>query len=381
MNISVFTQCANCGACYNVCPKNAIKVNGDGLFYVPTVVEEDCIDCSLCVSVCPVNQELQENLPKTAYAGWHKDHGVVLDSSSGGVFYGLAQSVLTKGGVVFAAVYADNCKTVCIASSDDVSLRDMMKSKYVESLVGQSFRRIKDELQSNREVLFCGTPCQVAGLHRYLGKKYDSLITCDFVCGGLPSHAIYQRHIAALEKQYCSQAEKVDFRPKTHGWKRYALQIAFKNGKEYVRLGTEDPYLKSFIHGQFTVREYCMDCKFPECHLSDITIADFWLHEKYTSLRNEDGISLVVCNTEKGDEAVRSMQDRYAFSAIRPEEATYNHHLRVSESKKAQRQAFLKEYERRGLSSACNTFLPVSFKAKVKNLMVRKLFRKRRNRT
>lgn len=41
--------CTGCGACEEVCPVDAIKVNDKA------VVDEDtCIDCGACVDECPV---------------------------------------------------------------------------------------------------------------------------------------------------------------------------------------------------------------------------------------------------------------------------------------------------------------------------------------
>lgn len=379
MNISDFQQCSNCGACYNICPRDAIYVKEDGGFYSPVVDSARCINCGLCVRACPVNQTWEGNVPFYACAGWHEDPRIVQGSSSGGVFYGIANNVLAEGGVVFSAVYSDDCKRVEFASSDEMPLSRMLKSKYVESAVGLSFRRIRNELEKGRRVLFCGTPCQVAGLQRYLGSAYDRLTTCDFACGGLPSHQIYQNHLTGLEEKYGAAVQSVDFRPKLYGWKRYALQVKFRNGKEYVRLGTEDDYLRSFLYGKYTVRDYCLDCKFRECHASDLTIADFWLHEKLSSLSNEAGISLILCNTPKGKAAVDSLRGKYVLSELDVEKASYNNRPQHTEQKKIRHDEFLKHYQEAGFSSACRKFMPLSSKAKLKNWITRKLFRKRKD--
>ena len=146
MNISEFQKCSNCGACYNVCPPNAISVNSDGMFFVPTVNRALCIDCSKCVDICPANNSVNSNQPLAAFAGWNNDCNIVLGSSSGGAFWGIAQRVITNGGVVYAAVFSDRCHSVIFASSDERSLTEMMKSKYVESSVGYSFREIRHML-------------------------------------------------------------------------------------------------------------------------------------------------------------------------------------------------------------------------------------------
>lgn len=378
MNISFFQKCSNCGACYNICPKGAISINDEGTFYLPVVNENLCIDCSLCTNICPVNQKYKINEPRYACAGWHKNSRIVLNSSSGGVFYGIAHNIISNGGVVFAAIYSNDYQTVNIASTDETSLEKMLKSKYVESIVDLSYQRIKSELEKGRLVLFCGTPCQVAGLSNYLGIVYDSLLTCDFVCGGLPSHKMYQEYISYLQTRYNSKIKKVDFRPKSHGWKRYAFKVDFENGKEYLRIGTEDPYLKSFLYGKYTVRDYCLECKFAESHASDITIADFWLYEKISSLRNENGISLVLCNTQKGINAINSLKEEYYISDINIEKASYNKQIKASEEKIRKHNLFINYYEHYGLFSAYKKFLPDSFNSKLKNLLIRKFLRKRR---
>ena len=47
MNISSFPKCANCGACSNICPTDAITIEENGLFYHPVVDEDKCIDCRI----------------------------------------------------------------------------------------------------------------------------------------------------------------------------------------------------------------------------------------------------------------------------------------------------------------------------------------------
>ena len=380
MNISDFKQCSNCGACYNACPKNAISVNKNGLFYSPEVNAELCVDCGLCKTICPVNGSFENKTPKYAFGGWNNNEQVVLNSSSGGVFYGLAEKILSDGGIVFGATYSEDYKTIVFMSTDEIPLQRLLKSKYVESMVELSFRSVKTELEKGRNVLFCGTPCQVAGLFCFLGKDYDHLITCDFACGGLPSHHIYQEYLTSLEKKYRSSVASVDFRPKTHGWKRYAIQIGFKNGKIYNRLGVEDGYLKSFLYGKCTVRDYCLECKFSDCHSADITIADFWLHEKLSSLQNENGISLILCNSEKGKSMLDSIAEQFWFTELDLESAAYNHKkTEMSESAIRKRETFLKICVEKSLTMAFETFFPFSLKNKLKNRIVRTICRKRRD--
>ncbi len=381
MNISAFTKCSACGACDNICPKQAITIDKESIFYKPSIDPALCIDCGLCVAVCPVNQSFEPMLPISAHAGWHKEGDIVRNSSSGGAFYGLAQHILKEGGVVFGAAYAKDHKSVEFVSTDDVPLQMLQKSKYVESLVGSAFQRVKAELEKGRRVLFCGTPCQVAGLKLFLRKDHELLLTCDFACGGLPSHKIYQHYLQELELKYHASVKSIDFRPKTYGWKRYAVWATFENGKVYDRLGVEDPYLRSFLYGKCTVRDYCLECKFSNHHLSDITIADFWMHHQLSALEHENGISLILCNTEKGEKAIDSIKEQFVFESHDAAKVSYNHkETTTSAQDREKRIAFLKFYEENGLSSACKRFFHNSLKNKIRNRMSMMIHRRSRGR-
>ena len=58
---------------------------------------------------------------------------------------------------------------------------------------------IRDRLEEGTAVLFSGVPCQVDGLKRYLGKDYPNLLTCDLVCHGVPSPAVFRAYLDGLE--------------------------------------------------------------------------------------------------------------------------------------------------------------------------------------
>lgn len=376
--IGDFERCCNCGACYNICPNNAITINQEGMFYMPSINLSRCIGCDLCSKVCPVGKAKNVSAELKEYVAWHKDEQVVLGSSSGGAFYGLAQNVLSNGGTVYSAAYSGDYKSVVFLSNEQTEFKNLQKSKYVESLVGLSFREIKKTLEKGREVLFCGTPCQVAGLKSYLGKDYTSLITCDFVCGGLPSHKLFAEHISNLERKYNSKIECVDFRPKLYGWKRYAISLGFSNGKKYIRLGTEDAFLRNFLYGKYTVRENCLSCEYEHNHVSDITIADCWEHEKLTSRFNKNGMSLIVCNTQKGLLKLETVKDCFEFEVINTPKEYANIDKKSNARERKNRETFLSLCEKEGLMAAHGFFDSRSTAKKIKHFLIRCLLRDRR---
>lgn len=173
-NISEFNKCANCGSCYNICPKNAISVLPDDLFYKLSVDEDKCTGCGICKNVCPVNIPKRAQNIMSAYAVVHNNEKIVKESSSGGAFSALAEWIIDRGGVVFGAAYSKDCTCVEMSFTEKVKLDDLRRSKYVESKVGYTFREVKTLLDGGKYVLYCGAPCQIAGLKRYLRKEYET---------------------------------------------------------------------------------------------------------------------------------------------------------------------------------------------------------------
>lgn len=353
-NINAFTECANCGACYNVCPKDAIRVNVEGLFYSVAVEEDKCVDCGLCQAVCPVNTKKEAQKTVGAYALVHNSDEIVKKSSSGGAFSALAEQVLARGGVVFGAAYDDDFRTVKICSTQTVLIDELRRSKYVESLVGNSFREVKLLLDAEKPVLYCGAPCQIAGLKRYLQRDYEQLLTCDFSCGGMPSHELYTQWLDGIRKNLGADICEVNFRPKTYGWSSYAVKIRAKNNKEYSKLALEDGYFKCFIGNHISVRDYCLHCNFANNHYADIVLADFWKHKSISNIRNENkGISLVISNSAKGDAAILGLARQCALTVLDLEQASYN---LVPKSRSGafieQRKAFLEKCQEVGFATA-----------------------------
>jgi len=358
-NISAFTKCANCGACYHTCPTDAITVAAGGMFYQPQVDEQRCVSCGKCVKVCPVNMPEKTKNLLSAYGGFHREEEVVAQSSSGGAFTAFAQQVLANGGVVFGAAYTEDFRRVEFANTDECDLERLCKSKYVESNVGDAFHKVKAALDSGREVLFCGAPCQVAGLKRWLGCEYEELYTCDFSCGGLPSHQIFADYLAGLEKKYKSPVVSVDFRPKTFGWKTHAIRVAFANGKQYSKVAVLDPYFRGFIFKRLTMRDNCYSCEFADNHASDVILADFWLHEKLSSLKDDDtGLSLMITNSPKGEKMIRAIAPWFHLQPLDLESASYNMKGSCESSEEFRdHQAFIANVEKEGFYAAARKYL------------------------
>ena len=322
-------NCCGCEACVQACPRECIKFEQDSQgFYYPKVDKTQCVNCGLCNKVCPILNVDDYSLPSTTpiYAAYNNDEAQRRTSSSGGIFELLAQQTIKSGGVVFGAIF-DKHWNVVHSYADKVEQLELLKrSKYVQSRIGDSFKKAKAFLACGRQVLFVGTPCQIAGLKHYLRKDYKNLITVDVVCHGVPSPMIWQKYLSE-KKHDVAQAYNVSdeddvkftaisFRDKVKSWRRYHLSLTYRlrtDGIDAIgpdsivetssQFVWENDYMLSFLH-DYANRPSCFDCKFRngKCH-SDLTLADFWGIENLTDnheLKSDKGTSLVMVHTDRG---------------------------------------------------------------------------------
>lgn len=341
-------NCTGCQACSQICPKNCIQMRPDreGFLY-PVVDEQACVHCGLCEKVCPVlhNTEDKGNPPK-AYAACNLDTAVRLASSSGGVFTLLAEYVLDQGGILYgAAMVGMQVKHIRVADPD--GLEALRGSKYVQSDIGQTYIQAKADLESGRTVLFTGTPCQIEGLKTFLGKAYDTLIAVDIICHGVPAPMAWETYAALREKAAGAPAERVFFRHKKYGWKKYAILFEFANKTEYVGCRHDDPFLRAFRR-DLCLRPSCYQCGFKKVsRVSDITLADFWgVEEVCPEMDDDQGTSLVMIHSEKGDEIFRRLSAKMHWQEV-PFEAAISGNTSMirSAEKPGHRDAFMERIQ------------------------------------
>ena len=196
IKISHKKDCCGCGACVQRCPKHCIAMQEDkeGFLY-PVINKTKCTNCGLCEKVCPVINQGHCNNPIKTYAAINPKNDVRIASSSGGVFTVLAEDIINSNGVVFGAAFNNewNVEHTCVENIKD--LEKLRGSKYVQSNIGNSYQEAESFLKEGREVLFSGTPCQIAALKLFLRKEYKNLTTVDFVCHGVPSPAVWRKYL------------------------------------------------------------------------------------------------------------------------------------------------------------------------------------------
>lgn len=246
--------------------------------------------------------------PEKVYACYNKDKDVRLSSSSGAVFSSLAEHVFNKNGIVYGVAMSEDCYSAeYIAVTDCNGLTKLQGSKYLQAKVGDTFKKVKEELQGGKLVLFTGTGCQINGLKKFLGKDYENLICIDVICHGVPSPALWKKYAQYQEKKSGGKLNSVNFRCKDESWIDFGMKEVLENIPEdavrklYISKD-KDSYMQMFLR-DYCLRPSCYECIAKKEKLSDLTIADFWGIQKVAPEMNDGlGTSLVLIRTKKGKE-------------------------------------------------------------------------------
>lgn len=356
-------KCSGCKACYNVCPNNSIDmmVDEEGFWY-PSVKKESCVRCGLCEKVCPeiniFNNESAFSSPYTL-AAWNNNDNKRKDSSSGGVFTSIAEDILSIGGIVFGAGYDEKLNVIHKDTDCSDGLIEMMGSKYVQSDVKDSYRKAKYYLENNKDVLFSGTPCQIAGLYNYLQKEYNNLYTCDLVCHGVPSPRVFNEYKNMLEKLYNSTIQRIAFRHKKYGWKLYSVSVLFNNSTEYIKTLYEDPFILGFLRNYY-LRPSCYVCTYAKLpRVGDITLGDFWgVKNKYPELDDDKGTSLLLVNTDKGRKILEKCNEEIYIHECELDYAIKNNPCIIKPvSEPKQRKKFFKDLNSKGFEYVVTKYM------------------------
>lgn len=340
-------DCCGCRACVQICPKDCISfLKDEEGFSYPKFNESDCIDCHLCEKVCPMKNENPQIEPKKVIGAYNLNEDERSLSSSGGMFILLAKKTIAENGVVFGAVFDEEWNVKHTYTETKEGIFPMLQSKYVQSNIGDSYINVRSFLKQGRKVLFCGTPCQVLGLKRFLRKDYANLLTVDFLCHGVPSPGVWKKYVERelkplarsatvgknsvchLSIDSVSDLSDIEFRDKSYyGWKKFGFVVRQKSpsrGDQNTVLLSDNhyinPYMRGFLSDIF-LRPSCYDCKCKNGRSgSDLTLGDFWCAEQVDKDIDDDkGLSLVlISHPEKVELDDKDyFQKKFSFEAVK----------------------------------------------------------------
>ena len=342
-------DCCGCESCAQRCVHNAISmVRDEEGFLYPKINKQICTECDLCEKVCPIINQSEPKTPIATFAAKNKNEATRLNSSSGGIFTLLATKTINNGGVVFGAKFDELWNVVHDYVETIEDLAKFRGSKYIQSQIGKCYKIAEIFLKNGREVLFSGTPCQIAGLKKFLIKDYSNLICVDIICHGVPSPMVWQKYKSQFG---LNKNSSFSFRDKTNSWKRYEI-VALNEGKEVIRENVgQNVYMKLFL-SDLCLRPSCSNCPIKGGQSqSDITIADFWgIQNIHPEFDDDKGCNLVIVNSEKGLELFNSLDNCEKIETDFEKAISYNPSYFKSVAEPKYRKYFFDNFDRYGFA-------------------------------
>ena len=308
-------NCTGCSACYSVCPKHCITMKEDKEGFLYPEANDECVHCGLCEKVCPAfKNKVDLKFKQQVIAAVSKDYDIWNRSASGGAFSEICKQWADDTTLIVGAAW-DGFRVHHVGVVGYDNIAPLCKSKYLSSAIEDTFIEIKKHLDLGYKVIFCGCPCQVAGLQGYLHKDFENLLTIDLICHGQGSPKVFKACIENMEKTVGLAIKGYQFRAKR---KRYEVDYlaCLETEKKNIYV-VKDPYIQLFL-SQNALRPSCgKNCKYRDSRRpGDITIADLkGLAILFPDLQyTEKNWSTIVSNTAKGEKCVqhlsRSMEIR-----------------------------------------------------------------------
>lgn len=307
--LAKYKECTGCLACVDTCNHRAIYVKKVHELLYPAVDSDKCVDCKLCEMACPVVTPVGVNNVEDmrVYGGWSKNEDIRVASASGGACTALSVGYMKQyaDNAVVYGVTLENNRAHHKRTESIEDLKSLMNSKYIQSNTEGIFKQVKSNLKDGKYLMFTGTPCQIAGLYGFLGKKAqdEHLMTIELICAGVMSPEALDIHLEAFKSPRI-----LSFRNKEEGQKYSTSQCTTieRDGKPFrFEKRREDVFYQCFS-SSILERQSCHDCKFARLtRVADITIGDFWGGNKDFK-EYEKGVNVVIANNPRAVEFVKN---------------------------------------------------------------------------
>lgn len=315
-------KCTGCNVCSLVCPFEAIKMEEDGEgFIFPRIDEGKCRECGMCAKKCPSLNTLPKVYPNSTYLCLSNDKAKS-KSASGGVFITLAKYFITSlNGVVYGAVLDDKLQCKHMEATTLDQLTPMQNSKYIQSEVGDIYEKAKKRLIEGRNVLFSGTPCQIAGLKSFLGRDYANLLTIEVVCHGVPNQKFWNIYLKDLNKK--GIVKQYIFRNRENKASQSVTSRVPRRGTQEATIvaswgisripALHDPFYGPFVKCE-SYRQSCYYCQYAHKErVADLTMGDCDSDKLYPDFYPEQSKSILLVNTEKGKSIWKSIDTFFEY--------------------------------------------------------------------
>jgi len=317
--------CTGCGACAYFCNKGAVSLENIECVGIRPIFKRDiCAECDGCLEICPgIRVELGNgctNIPLKSdllignsvdiWEGFAADSELRFQASSGGLLSALSLYCLDKEDIGFILhTGTDGAKPWVNKTVQSRSRSDLLGrcgSRYAPSSPCDSLRLIEE---SDKPCVFIGKPCDVAAIAqlRKLRPRLDAnlALVMTFFCAGTPSTkgTLELLDVLAIGP---NAVEAIHYRGS--GWPG-DFRVELKSNENIKSLSYESSW--GFLQKYRCFR--CHLCPDGMGELADLSCGDAW----HRLGEEQEGISLVLVRTDRGQEILRRAMECGYLSLVR----------------------------------------------------------------
>ena len=320
------------------------------------------------------------------YAFRCSDDNTLMNSSSGGAFYCLAQATIDNNGIVYGVIIADDGAIQYSRAESIEGVIPMMGSKYAaSSMSDEIWDALMKDVSESKTILFIGTPCMVNGVRRYLNLRYPEygkIMYCDFYrCHGGFSPLLWKEECNRIAKN--GNVRSVKFRDKSKSWRCFDFSYIYNDCSKNMT----DFNLScagTFLGLDEARRRCCENCTYvlKKNRMSDISIGDFWNSSYLPGRWNDDkGASIIVTHSDAGNTALDKIKccgDIVKVSNEIEDEDAVISNRKFFDEKEKKRLEFWNLFYDEGYDAVVDRYCPHGFIQWFKFCVVRKLLVKTR---
>lgn len=304
------------------------------------------------------------------YAGRLRNRNLLIRSSSGGAFIALSDLFLSNDDAVACTVYNYQTHTAEYRIIRTIDERDAaLGSKYMQSRPGDIYRAAEEWLADHPDsrLLFVGMGCQADGFREFAEMRgiRERVWIVDIICHGSPSPRLWREYARLLEDRF-GMITYLTFKDKRNGW-RFPTAVA--------NIGVQEVSLREYVrvfYNRCALRPSCYECPYATTERkTDLTIGDFWhIEETIPEFYDKDGTSLFLIHTERGLELFDSIKESLDYR-VSDTKQCWQANLVAPTARSEHRDAFWKDYRRKGIKYIIRKYGNTSFSTKVRRKIVK----------
>lgn len=227
------------------------------------------------------------------YVVHHKQAERRMDGSAGSFYCALLETVSKEGYYFTGTEFDDELHLVHTITNDFERIPELIGYKPIRSDSAKVYPAIKQLLENNEKVIFCGTSSQCRDL-KNLVEDHDNLYLVNIVDNLFASENVLKTYIEDIQHRYQSKVKDIRFFDKEFSYSK-AKRIKLSNGR-VIFSRKQDLFDECYENELITTALDEQNLNLQVSNIGDLTIGAYDLGKGDDDL----GYSYISVNSEKG---------------------------------------------------------------------------------